>query len=131
MCVCVQEKTLKDNKTVYEATLNKEDNNGDLLVVRDKTAPRPVCFAVTLQNRGLKLKAAAGTSLSLLLRSGKLNLISFQLDPADLEWLKQIYQQRYQPNPTTVIRDPRKRQLEEELSAPLVMDIPSEMEHLA
>ena len=120
---------MKDNKTVYEATLNKEDNNSDLLVVRDKTAPRPVCFAVTLQNRGLKVKAAAGTSLSLLLRSGKLNLISFQLDPADLEWLKQIYQQRY--TPTTVIRDPRKRQLEEESSAPLVMDIPSEMEHLA
>jgi len=126
----VQEKTLI-NHTVYEATLNKEDNNGDLLVLRRKPRPRYVCFAVTLQNLGLKLKAAAGTSLSLLLRSGKLNLISFQLDPADLEWLKQIYQQRYQPNPTTVIRDPRKRQLEEESSAPLVMDIPSEMEHLA
>ena len=130
--MCVQEKTSKkDNKNVYEATLNKEDDNGDLLVVRGETAPRHVCFAVTLQNPDLKLKASAGTSLSLLLRSGKLNLISFQLDPADLEWLKQIYQQRYQPNPTTVIRDTRKRQLEEESSAPLVMDIPSEMEHLA
>jgi len=123
----VQEKTL-NNHNVHEATLNKEDNSGDLLVLRSKPRPRYVCFAVTLQNLGLKLKAAAGTSLSLLLRSGKLDLISYQLDPDDLEWLQRIHQQRHQPAPSTVIRDPRKRELES--SAPLVMDIPPEMGHL-
>ena len=83
----MQEKTF-NNHNVHDATLNKEeDNNGDLLVLRSKPGPRYVCFAVTLQNLGLKLKAAAGTSLSLLLRSGKLDPISYQLDPDDLEWL--------------------------------------------
>jgi hypothetical protein len=82
----VKEKTL-NHHNIYDATLNKEDDNSDLLVMVSRSGPRYVCFAVTLQNPGIKLKAAAGTSLSLLLRSGKLDPISYQLDPDDLEWL--------------------------------------------